>query len=140
LAAQQLDRLPQLGRDFQRAQVLLDQTTERRLPDVNADELREAWAEIVKRAKLNAHHHISRETLSVRDHMSQILRRLQNVRYMECTEFFMERVSEGAGVPVIVVHFIAMLELARESLVEITQAEPYAPIYIRQAFTPVQTH
>ena len=140
LAAQRLDRLPQLGRDFVRAQVLLEQTTVRRLPDVNVEELRDAWADIVKRAKLNAHHHISREALSVRDHMSQILRRLQNVRYMEFTELFMERVQDGAGVPVIVVHFIAMLELARESLLEITQAEPYAPIYVRLAFTSVHTH
>jgi len=140
LAAQKLDQLPQLGRDFVRAQVLLEQTTVRRLPDVNVEELRDAWADIVKRAKLNAHHHISREELSVRDHMSQILRRLQNVRYMEFTELFMERVQDGAGVPVIVVHFIAMLELARESLLEITQAEPYAPIYVRLAFTSVHTH
>ncbi|VCU70168.1 Segregation and condensation protein A [Pigmentiphaga humi] len=140
LAAQRLDRLPQLGRDFVRTQVLLEQTTQRRLPDVDADELRDAWADIVKRAKLNAHHHISREALSVRDHMSQILRRLQSVRYMEFTELFMERVHDGAGVPVIVVHFIAMLELARESLLEITQAEPYAPIYVRLAFTSVQPH
>jgi segregation and condensation protein A len=135
LAAQRLDRIPQLGRDFVRSQVLLEQTTQRRLPDVDAEELRQAWAEIVKRAKLNAHHHISREELSVRDHMSQILRRLQSVRYMEFGELFMERVREGAGVPVIVVHFVAMLELARESLVEITQAEPYAPIYVRLAYT-----
>ncbi|GAA4334138.1 ScpA family protein [Pigmentiphaga soli] len=139
LAAQRIDALPQLGRDFVRAQVLLEQATERRLPDVTALELRDAWAEIVKRAKLNAHHHISREELSVRDHMSQILRRLQGVRYMEFTELFMERVRAGAGPAVIVVHFIAMLELARESLLDITQAEPYAPIYVRLGFTAKET-
>ncbi len=140
LAAQRLDKLPQLGRDFIRAQVLLDQSTERPLPQIDAQELRDAWADILKRAKLNAHHHISREELSVRDHMSQILRRLQGVRYMEFTELFMARVREGAGVPVIVVHFIAMLELARESLLDITQAEPYAPIYVRLGFTSTQAH
>lgn len=137
LAARKIDALPQLGRDFVRAGVLLDQTTERRLPDVTAIDLRDAWAEIVRRAKLNAHHHISREELSVRDHMSQILRRLQGVRYMEFTDLFMQKVQEGAGVLIIVVHFIAMLELARESLLEITQAEPYAPIYVRLGFTAI---
>ena len=136
LAARKLDTIPQLGRDFVRASVLLDETTERRMPEVSPTELRDAWAEIVRRAKLNAHHHISREELSVRDHMSQILRRLQGVRYMEFTELFMQKVREGAGVPIIVVHFIAMLELARESLLDITQAEPYAPIYVRLGFTP----
>jgi segregation and condensation protein A len=137
LAARKIDAMPQLGRDFVRTGVLLDQTTERRMPDVTAIDLRDAWAEIVRRAKLNAHHHISREALSVRDHMSQILRRLQGVRYMEFTELFMQKVQEGAGVPIIVVHFIAMLELARESLLEITQAEPYAPIYVRLGFTAI---
>jgi segregation and condensation protein A len=135
LAARGLDRIPQLGRDFVRAQVLLDQSTERPMPDVTPVELRDAWADIIKRAKLNAHHHISREELSVRDHMSQILRRLQDVRFMEFSDLFMERIRAGAGVPVIVVHFIAMLELARESLLDITQAEPYAPIYVRLGFT-----
>jgi len=67
--------------------------------------------------------------------MSQILRRLQGVRFMEFTELFMERVRDGAGPAVIVVHFIAMLELARESLLDITQGEPYAPIYVRLAYT-----
>ena len=135
LAAREIDRVPQYGRDFMRAQVHPDLTTERPLPEVDVATLRAAWAEIIGRAKLNAHHKITRETLSVRDHMSQILRRLQGVRFMEFTELFMERVREGAGPAVIVVHFIAMLELARESLLDITQGEPYAPIYVRLAYT-----
>ncbi len=137
LAAREIDKLPQIGRDFQRAQVYPDLTSERPLPEVDAESLRAAWAEIIGRAKLNAHHKITRETLSVRDHMSQILRRLQGVRFMEFTELFMERIDSGDGAAVIVVHFIAMLELARESLLEITQAEPYAPIYVRLAYTAV---
>ncbi|MFA5487582.1 MAG: ScpA family protein [Candidimonas sp.] len=135
LAAQKLDALPQLGRDFHRAQALFDTRVEQMLPEISPDDLKQAWRDIMKRARLNAHHHISREQLSVRDHMSQILRRLSDVRFMEFTELFMEKVDEGEPAAIIVVHFLAMLELARESLLEITQAEPYAPIYVRLSYT-----
>ncbi len=135
LASQKLDALPQLGRDFQRAQAFADLRIERALPEVSVDDLREAWADILKRAKLNAHHHITREQLSVRDHMTHILRRLSDVRFIEFGQLFMERIEEGAPTAVVVVHFLAMLELSRELLLEITQAEPYAPIYVRLAYT-----
>jgi len=135
LAAQKLNELPQLGRDFQRSRAFMDLRVERMLPEVNADDLRQAWADIMRRARLNAHHRITREQLSVRDHMSQILRRLADVRFMEFSELFTERVQQGDAVAVIVVHFLAMLELARESLLDITQAEPYAPIYVRLSYT-----
>ncbi len=137
LAAKQLDAIPQLGRDFQRAQGVAEINVERMMPDVTVEDLRLAWADIIKRARLNQHHHITREQLSVRDHMTHILRRLNDVRFMEFTELFLERIAEGAPVAVVVVHFIAMLELARESLLDITQAEPYAPIYVRLAYTSV---
>ncbi len=139
LAAQQLDVLPQLGRDFQRAQAFADLRIERALPDVSVEDLRQAWIDILKRAKLNAHHHITREQLSVRDHMTHILRRLSDVRFIEFGHLFMERIAEGAAVAVVVVHFLALLELSRESLLEITQAEPYAPIYVRLAYTSAAT-
>ena len=135
LAAQKLDALPQLGRDFFRAQALADLRIERIEPDVSVDDLRQAWIDILKRAKLNANHHITREQLSVRDHMTHILRRLSSVRFIEFGELFMERIREGAPIAVVVVHFLALLELSRELLLEITQAEPYAPIYVRLAFT-----
>jgi segregation and condensation protein A len=64
--------------------------------------------------------------------MSSILRQLQSARFMEFAELF----DTGKGVPVVVVNFIAVLELCRESLVEITQAEPFAPIYVRLAYLP----
>ncbi len=134
LAAQKLDAMPQLGRDFQRSHAFMDLETEPLLPSVSTDDLRRAWHDIMQRAKLNAHHHISREQLSVRDHMTRILRRLSDVRFMEFTELFMERAQQGDAVAVVVVHFLAMLELARESLLEITQAEPYAPIYVRLSY------
>ncbi|WP_323071769.1 segregation and condensation protein A [Mycetohabitans endofungorum] len=132
LAAQQLNRLPQHGRDFLRAQVYIEQNLAPRWPDVNVDDLRGAWADVLKRAKLVQHHKITREELSVREHMSQILRKLQHARFMEFTELF----DVSRGVPVVVVNFIAMLELSRESLLEITQAEPFAPIYVRLAYSP----
>lgn len=136
LAAQSLDQIPQIGRDFLRAQVTIDQTVVKRAPDVNVVELQAAWADVVKRAKLNAHHRITREELSVRDHMSQILRRLQDVKFVEFQDLFEQQVRAGKGVPVVVVHFIALLELARESLIELTQAEAYAPIYVRLSYQP----
>jgi segregation and condensation protein A len=132
LAAQKLDQLPQLGRDFLRAEIFIEQALAPRFPDVDADELRLAWADVLKRAKLVAHHKISREELSVREHMSVILRKLQNARFIEFADLF----DVSRGVPVMVVNFIAMLELSRESLIEITQAEPFAPIYVRLAYSP----
>lgn len=105
LAAQNLNALPQLGRDFQRAQGFADLRLERALPEVSVEDLRQAWIDILKRAKLNAHHHITREQLSVRDHMTHILRRLNGVRFIEFSALFMERISEGAPIAVVVVHF-----------------------------------
>jgi segregation and condensation protein A len=132
LAAAKLDALPQLGRDFLRAQVHVEAALEPRFPDVDLDELRLAWLDIVKRAKLVQHHHITREQLSVREHMSIVLKRLQGHRFLEFEDLF----PTHQGVPVLVVTFIAMLELAREHLIEITQAEAYAPLYVRLAYTP----
>ena len=135
LAAAKLDELPVIGRDFLRAQVIVDRTLEMRFPDVSIDDLREAWADILKRAKLNQHHHISREQLSVREYMTKLLRRLQGVRFVEFQELF-----ETATSPtVLVVTFIAMLELSRERLLEVTQAEAFAPIYVRLAYQPQES-
>jgi segregation and condensation protein A len=132
LAAAKLDALPLMGRDFLRAQVSIEQSIEPRFPDVNADDLREAWLAILKRAKLNQHHKITREQLSVREHMSIVLKRLQGRRFVEFHELF----DPTRGMGVLVVTFIAMLELSRESLLELTQAEAFAPIYVRLAYTP----
>jgi segregation and condensation protein A len=132
LAAARLDALPVLGRDFLRAEVHIEQSTQIRFPDVALVDLRDAWLDILKRAKLNQHHKISREQLSVREHMSIVLRRLQGQRFVEFQDLF--DISRGSQV--IVVTFIAMLELARERLLQITQAEAFAPIYVRLAYQP----
>ncbi len=131
LAAARLDALPLVGRDFLRAQVTIEQSLVQRLPDVQPDDLRQAWAEILQRARLNQHHMISREQLSVREHMSIVLRKLQGRRFVEFQDLFDTR----RGTPVLVVTFVAMLELSRESLIEVTQAEAFAPIYVRLAYS-----
>lgn len=132
LAAGKLDRLPLLGRDFMRVQVHNDPTVRVRHPDVGLDDLRESWLEIMQRAKLHTHHTISREELSVREHMGIVLRHLQGQRFVEFEHLF----DPGRGPQVLVVTFIAMLELARERLLEVTQAEAFAPIYVRLAYSP----
>ena len=129
LAARRLDALPLLGRDFLRARVHVEQSLAPRWPDVSPDDLRAAWRDILQRAKLVTHHTIRREQLSVREHMSQVLRRLQGRRFAPFEDLF----DAARGAPVLVVTFIAMLELSREQLIEVTQAEAFAPIYVRLA-------
>ena len=126
-AAQRLNEMPQAGRDFALVQVPHERAEAERLPDVNAEDLRGAWLTLLARAAVNRHHRITRAQLSVREHMSRVLRRLQDARYVEFTELF----EPEQGVPVLVVTLLALLELARESLVELTQQAAYAPIYVR---------
>jgi len=132
LGAQRLDTVPQLGRDFFAAQVHVEQTMVARLPDVAVADLQSAWADVLRRAKLTQHHRVTRETLSVREYMTRVLRRLQHLRFAEFQDLF----EPAQGQAIAVVTFIALLELARESLVEITQAEAYAPIYVRLTYQP----
>ncbi|WP_374317786.1 ScpA family protein [Aquabacterium sp.] len=132
LAAAKLNNQPLLGRDFLRVQVHNDPTERVRHPDVSLVDLREAWADILKRARLHTHHTITREELSVREYMGNVLRLLQGKRFVEFEDLF----DVTRGPQVLVVTFIAMLELARERLLEVTQAEAFAPIYVRLAYTP----
>ena len=132
LAAHALNALPQLGRDFSLAQVAVDRSVQTSYPDVTVADLQDAWQAIVRRAKLVQHHTISREALSVREHMSIVLRRLQGRKFLEFEDLF----DTTRGMPVLVVTFIAMLELSKEGLLEVTQAEAFAPIYVRLAYTP----
>jgi segregation and condensation protein A len=129
-AAQKLDELPQVGRDVAAISVWIEKTIEQSLPDVHAQDLAEAWRTLLYRARMTKHHHISREELSVREHMSGILRALRERRVLEFSEMF----EPGRGVAVLVVTFLALLELARELLVEITQAECFAPMYVKLAY------
>ncbi len=128
LAAQRLDRLPQAGRDFLPAQAWLERVALERLPEVDVADLKQAWLSIVGRTKLRQHHKIGREELSVREHMTRIMRYLQGKEFVEFTELF----AAEQGIPELVVTFLAILELARESLVQITQQEAFATLYIRR--------
>ncbi len=131
LAAAALNAMPQSGRDFLKAQVTIEQSLQPRFPDVSVQDLQRAWQDILKRARLVQHHHITREELSVREHMSIVLRRLQGRKFVEFENLF----DPSRGPQVMVVTFLALLELAKEILIEITQAESFAPIYVRLAYT-----
>ena len=127
LAAQKLNELPQLGRDFQVLQIWMDRAAEVHMPQVRAEDLRDAWLTIVARARVMAHHRITREQLSVRERMTRVLRQLRDAQYVEFHELF----EPAQGVAEVVVTFLAILELAREGLVDVTQQAAFSPIYVR---------
>lgn len=128
LAGQNLNGLPQAEREFFWVETLVEKSLLVRLPEVSVDDLKEAWMAVVRQAGLNKHHKIGREELSVREHMGIILRALQaKGGFVQFETLF----APEMGVPGLVVHFLAMLELAREKLVEFTQTEAFQPIYVR---------
>jgi segregation and condensation protein A len=127
LASQRLNQLPQAGRDFSVVHVLFERDVAERLPDVEPDDLKIAWLALLQRANVNRHHKVTREQLSVRAHMSRVLRALQESKFIEFSQLF--RPQEG--VAVLVVTFLAVLELAREGLIEVSQHEAYTPIYVK---------
>ena len=127
LAAQKLNALPQAGRDFELVQVLIERTVEQQLPAVAVEDLRQAWLALLMRAKLNTHHKVRREELSVREQMTRLLRQLRHGEF----ETFENLFDASGGIPQLVVTFIAVLELAKETLVEITQTETLGNIYVR---------
>ena len=129
LAAHKLDALPVLGRDFLTLEVWIEQAAVQRLPQVRTQDLIAAWQSLLMQARVMRHHKVTREELSVREFMSSILRRLQGSQFTEFTTLF----DVSKGVAVVVVSFLALLELVRESLIEVTQSEPYAPIYVKLA-------
>ena len=127
-AAHKLDDLPHAERDFDWVEVWVEKSMLQRLPAVSPDDLREAWRAIARQARLHTRHTIQREELSVREHMGMILRTLRDAGgFVDFVEMF----DVTLGAQVLVVHFLAMLELAREHLLEMTQTEVFAPIYVR---------
>lgn len=129
LAAAELDRIPRNGRDFWRAFVLIEQTQNKILPDVSSEELARVWQEVLAQAQLRGNHTISRQELSVREFMSNILRRLGQSPIVEFRELF----KKGCGIEVAIVNYLAILELAKDGLVRITQAVPFAPLYVARS-------
>lgn len=126
-AASVLDRLPRVERDYEWTAVHIAEVTAEVLPEVSLADLQNAWLTLLQRAKLNQHHHIGRETLSVREYMTEILRRLKSTEYAEFTTLF----DLEHGVASLIVGFLAVLELVKERLVQITQNAPMAPLYVR---------
>lgn len=126
LAAQALDQLPQAGRDFSWVEVWFEPELIERLPEVNVDDLQAAWSTLLARAKNNRSHLVKPDELSVREQMSRILKRLQDGSYLEFDQLF----DVQLGIPMLVVTFIAVLELVKESLIQLTQLQAYAPVYV----------
>ena len=126
-AAYVLGEMPVAGRDFSRVEVHVEGAIAERLPDVHVADLSEAWRSILARARMTRHHRITREQLSVRAHMTRIVRALSGGQFVEFSQLF----EPERGVPLLVVSFLALLELARESLIEITQQTPFDPIYVK---------
>ena len=129
-AAEDIDQLPRLERDTWTAGAeLKDRKVVRLLPQLTLQEMLLAFKDVVVRSEMFSHHHVARERLSVRERMSNILTSLEKSSFLEFVHLF--RPEEGRmGVTVT---FIAILELMREGLIEIVQAEPYSPIHLRAA-------
>jgi segregation and condensation protein A len=127
-AALDIETLPRVDRDtFPASAELAERRVVRLLPDVTLQEMLVALKDVMQRADMFAHHHVSRERLSVRQRMSDVLGALRSQAFVEFTQLF--RPQEGRmGVTVT---FSAILELLREGLVEIVQSEPFAPIHVR---------
>lgn len=129
-AALTLDRIPRVERDYEWAAVhIAEVVAEERLAEVSLADLQNAWLTLLQRVRHNQHHHVQREELSVREYMTQILRRLQDGEYVEFTSVF----DLSHGIPSLIVGFLAVLELVKERLVQLTQNAPMEMIYVRIA-------
>ena len=127
-AAEGIDRLPRLERDTWVASAdLVDRKVVRIPPQVSLQEMLSAFQEVLSRSDMFAHHHVQREPLSVRQRMTDVLSSLTGGAFVDFVQLF--RTDEGRrGVTVT---FVALLELLREGLIEIVQAEAYAPLHVR---------
>jgi segregation and condensation protein A len=127
-AAEDIDKLTRLERDTMSVSAeLIERTVVKIQPQISLQEMLTAFKDVLQRAEMFAHHHVARERLSVRQRMSDILDNLRQVAFREFSSLF--RAEEGRmGVTVT---FIAILELMKEGLIEIVQAEAYAPIHVR---------
>jgi segregation and condensation protein A len=128
LAAQRLDAMPKVGEEIDIAAAYYQHVSQVKPPEVSLNDLVEAWRNVLKRAKLNQHHKLGRAELSVREHMSLLLRRLSTATVLRFDELFD---LETDGIPKLVVSFLAMLELAKEGLIRITQQEAFGTIYVQ---------
>lgn len=131
-AAEDLDGLPRLERDVFIARVEApERKVVARLPDVTLKELLLAFHDVLKRAEMFSNLHVQREPLSVRQRMSEILSRVKANVFTDFVDLF----DPGEGRMGVAVTFIAVLELLRESVIEVVQADVYAPLHVRAAST-----
>jgi len=128
-AAAGIDEMPRVERDFEWVGVFVAEKVVERLPGVSLHDLQLVWLKIARRSSLKRHHTIQREELSVREHMTLILRKLHEDAFVAFESLF----DPSLGVPSLVVSFLATLELVKERLVVITQNEAFAPIYVKRA-------
>ena len=129
-AAANLGELERMERDLHQARVeVTDRKTTVPPPDLKMQELLMAFKDVLSRAEMFAHLHVQREPLSVRQRMSEILLKLTDDRFIEFKDLFDPREGRRG----IAVSFIAILELLRESVIELVQSEPFAPIHVRAA-------
>jgi len=128
LAAQKIDEMPKVGEDISVASAYYEKMSEVKPPEFSLDDLAEAWRNVLKRASHFQHHQVGKAELSVREHMSIILRRLKTDNLLEFSELF-DVVQDG--IAKLVVCFLAILELAREGLLRITQQAAFSPIYVQ---------
>ena len=129
-AAEDIDRLDRLDRDvYQASAELANRQVIRLLPEITLQEMLVAFKDVVQRATMFEHLHVHRETLSVRQRMSDVLALLENGALVEFIKLF--HPEEGRlGV---CVTFAALLELLREGLIDVVQAGAYAPLHVRRA-------
>ena len=127
-AAEDLDGLPRLERDvFQAAAEPPELRRSKPQPQVELRELLLAFGEVARRASMNVSHHVQMERLSTRERMVEILARLHTPHFVPFVSLF--RIEEGRmGV---VVTFLAIMELIKESLIEMVQSEPFGPIHVK---------
>lgn len=126
--AEELNEMPQVGRDMLVANAYFETEVNKLPPEVNIDDLYTAWANVIKRAKQFEQHKITKSELSVREHMTSILRALKENNLLEFSSLFNE---EKDPIPKLVVCFLAILELSKERLIKINQQEPCSPLYIQ---------
>ena len=129
-AAEQLDGLPRVGRDIVEIRTAAPYARIERLqPRVELEDLVAALAGVLARAQAYRHHQVQLESLSVRERMSMVLEHVQRARFVEFTALFTPREGRQG----VVVTLLALLELLRESLVDLVQAKPFGPIHVRAA-------
>lgn len=128
LAAEELNLMPQIGRDMLGTSAYFETEVNKITPEVNMNDLYSAWVNVIKRAKQFEQHTISKSELSVREHMTSILRALKENNLIEFSSLFNE---EKDPIPKLVVCFLAILELSKERLIKINQQEPCSPLYIQ---------